>query len=267
MASYGWATALPATRAQVACVVTTLRETMGASCSGVYLHGSLAMGCFNPTCSDLDLLVVGDKGMTVETKRDVVALLLAHSTAPHPIEISFLCYEDFTPWRFPTPFDYHYSEMWRTQVRSDLDSGAWRQWNATRHTDPDLAAHLTILHERGAVLVGPPIAAVFPPVPRADYLVSILGDVAEAREAIVAKPLYGILNLCRVYWYVRDGRISSKAEAGLWATQTLPAAFRPVAQYAVEVYQGLRQEEQCAPEELLAFAHYIDTRVQELCRL
>jgi streptomycin 3"-adenylyltransferase len=202
----------------------------------------------------------------VETKRDVAALLLALSTAPHPIEISFLCHEELTPWTFPTPYDYHYSEMWRAQVRSDLDSGAWRQWNATRHTDPDLAAHLTILHERGIVLVGPPIAAAFPPVPCADYLASILGDFAEARDAIVDKPLDGILNLCRVYWYVLDGRVSSKADAGLWAMRALPAVFRPVARYAVEVYQGTRQEEQCAPEELLAFAQYIDARVRELCR-
>jgi streptomycin 3"-adenylyltransferase len=212
----------------------------------------LALGCFNPTRSDLNLLVAMAAGMPVETKRDVAALLVAHSTAPHPIEISFLCAEDLTPWRFPTPFDYHYSELWRPQVRSDLLSGAWRQWNATRHTDPDLAAHITILHARGIVLVGPPIAAVFPPVPRADYLASILGDFAAARDAIVAQPLSGILTLCRVYWYVREGRVSSKAEAGLWATRALPAVLRPVARYAVEVYQGLRPEEQCAPEDLLA---------------
>ena len=34
------------------------REILGENLAGVYLHGSLAMGCFNPRKSDLDLLTV-----------------------------------------------------------------------------------------------------------------------------------------------------------------------------------------------------------------
>jgi streptomycin 3"-adenylyltransferase len=224
------------------------------------------MGCFNPARSDLDLLVVVDEGMTVETKREVAALLLNQSTAPHPIEISFLYRQDLTSWRFPTPFDFHYSETWRARYQADLASGNWQRWDTARRTDPDLAAHITILHARGIPLVGSPIATVFPPVPRADYLAAILGDFADARDAIVDHPLYGILNLCRVYWYVRDSEISSKVEAGRWAARTLLAAFRPMARQAVGVYQGTRQEGRWAPEDLLAFAHYVDGRVQALCR-
>ena len=36
---------------------------------GIYIHGSLAMGGFNPNTSDIDILVVVDKAMTVEPKR------------------------------------------------------------------------------------------------------------------------------------------------------------------------------------------------------
>ena len=41
------------------------REIFGSTLTGVYLHGSLAMGCFHPKKSDLDLLVVvrEDNGM------------------------------------------------------------------------------------------------------------------------------------------------------------------------------------------------------------
>ncbi|MCE3200156.1 nucleotidyltransferase domain-containing protein [Paenibacillus sonchi] len=34
------------------------REELEADLAGIYLHGSLAMGCFNPVGSDIDILVV-----------------------------------------------------------------------------------------------------------------------------------------------------------------------------------------------------------------
>ena len=40
--------------------VEAAREAIGENLLGVYLHGSAAMGCFNPKSSDLDLLV-GEK--------------------------------------------------------------------------------------------------------------------------------------------------------------------------------------------------------------
>ncbi|WP_245585925.1 nucleotidyltransferase domain-containing protein [Paenibacillus pinihumi] len=34
------------------------RVELGSNLAGIYVHGSVAMGCFNPEKSDLDLLVV-----------------------------------------------------------------------------------------------------------------------------------------------------------------------------------------------------------------
>ena len=34
------------------------RKILGDNLTGIYLHGSAAMGCFNPKESDIDLLVV-----------------------------------------------------------------------------------------------------------------------------------------------------------------------------------------------------------------
>ena len=36
---------------------------------GVYLHGSVAMGCFNPLKSDLDLIVVAERPLSDPVKR------------------------------------------------------------------------------------------------------------------------------------------------------------------------------------------------------
>jgi hypothetical protein len=35
-------------------------------------------------------------------------------------------------------------------------------------------------------------------------------------------PIYGTLNLIRVFWYLKEGVISSKQEAGYWVLLTLP---------------------------------------------
>src|SRR5262249_27513094 len=157
--------------------------------------------------------------------------------APHPIELSFLRRQDFTPWRHPTPFALHYSEAWRERLQAELASGAWRSWNEGERRDPDPAAPITITTERGISLFGAPAAHGLPPFPPAHYLAPILSDSASARNQILAEPIYGVLNLCRVYWYVAEGRVSSKAEAGAWAMGALPPRFQPLIRCALATYR------------------------------
>jgi len=97
MTSYGWSDAPLDTRYQTNELLQAMRQVVGANLIGLYLHGSLAMGCFNPNCSDLDVIAVTAEGMAVETKRAVAAILLQQSGAPHPIEVSFLRRRDLAP--------------------------------------------------------------------------------------------------------------------------------------------------------------------------
>ena len=46
---------------------------------GFYLHGSLAMGGFNPIKSDIDIIVVTRESVAVETKRELAQLFLSNS--------------------------------------------------------------------------------------------------------------------------------------------------------------------------------------------
>jgi streptomycin 3"-adenylyltransferase len=45
---------------QVDRLVAGFRDILGDNLHGIYLHGSLALGCFNPARSDIDVLVVVD---------------------------------------------------------------------------------------------------------------------------------------------------------------------------------------------------------------
>lgn len=203
---------------------------------GIYLHGSLAMGCFNPRQSDLDILVVSSTHLSIHIKRQMIEHLLALSLQPCPIEISFLSRDHLLPWRHPTPFDLHFSEAWRAACLSDLASGAWQRWNESERSDPDLAAHVTVISRRGVCLQGEPIASLFPPVPAADYRASLAGDIQESLHSIAANPVYTILNCCRTLAYVREGFVLSKEEGGRWALHVLPAAFRSIVEQALFVY-------------------------------
>ena len=39
-------------------IIDKSKEILGKNLIGIYLHGSMAMGCFNPDKSDIDLIIV-----------------------------------------------------------------------------------------------------------------------------------------------------------------------------------------------------------------
>lgn len=96
---------------------------------------------------------------------------------------------------------------------------------AMHGTDPDLAAHFTVIRSVGRALWGKPISAVFGDVPREAYLRSILADVSGAENDVAS--VYIVLNLCRVLAYAQDGMVLSKA-AGRALGAALAAGGRAV---------------------------------------
>lgn len=234
MSPFDWITCPPATLAQVEHLTTALTDLLDEGLVGIYLHGSLAMGGFHPAHSDLDLLVVTAQSLKSDHLARLGQLLLDTSLHPHPVELSVVTQGDLMPWQYPTQFTFHYSEDWREATRQGVE-GPWTLWS-NRPTDSDLAAHVTVARSRGVRLHGAPIEAVFPDVPRADFMASVLADVHRALNQIVQTREYVVLNTCRVLVLVHDGRVMSKLEGGRWTLETLPATTRVVVQAAVNAY-------------------------------
>lgn len=257
MALYGWHNCPAAARAQLDELTNQVTALLAGRLIGAYLHGSLALGSFSPRHSDLDLLVITGARLPLATKRQIVACLLERSRQPHPIEISFLARGQLLPWRYPPPFDLHYSEAWRARYTAELASGAWQSWGEAEPHDPDLAAHITVLNARGICLAGQPIAALFPDVPAEDYCASLAGDIADALDAIAANPVYAILNCCRTYAYLRDRQVRSKEQGGRWALDALPADLRGMVAGALASYRSDPGAPQFGPEALGDFAAYM----------
>jgi len=57
--------------------IAIFAEEVRKNLVGIYLHGSLAMGCFNPGKSDVDLLVVVKEKMEVSSLKRIASKILA----------------------------------------------------------------------------------------------------------------------------------------------------------------------------------------------
>ncbi|MBI5668900.1 MAG: DUF4111 domain-containing protein [Chloroflexi bacterium] len=263
MAQYGWADCPDSVKHQVNRFVQAVSRVVGDNLIGVYLHGSLAMGCFNPARSDLDLLFLVQDDLSPATGRDLALLCLELSAQPAPLELSFVRRTALFPWQYPTPYVFHFSEDWRERFNHELSSGAWQTWSG-EPTDPDLAAHLMMIRQRGLCLLGEPIDSAIPDVPRADYVDSILRDFDWALAGININPVYAVLNCCRILWYRVEGRVGSKEEAAVWAVSYLPDDLRPLVRQAITIYRGSAAAAAFPPDRLTVFTDYVQDKVRQL---
>lgn len=260
MSQYDWNNCPTEVKQQIGRLCQGFRLQLAGNLIGIYLHGSMANGCFNPLRSDLDLLVVTHETIAVETKRGLAWLLLDVSLRPCPVEISFLRRSDLHPWQYPTAFDFHYSEDWREKFERELSRDDWKQWNAVHRLDYDLAAHITVLNHGGVCLYGQPIPDVFPPVPQQDFLHSILNDVLSADSglnAVLQNPVYVILNSCRTLAFLRTERVLSKDEGGEWALENLPAKFHQIITAVLAEYRNHQKQSDLNKEHVVKLATYL----------
>lgn len=210
------------------------RSILAGALTGVYLHGSAAMGCFDPRRSDIDLLVIVSRPMTLGEKRELMALtaVLNEKAPKKGIEMSAATASVCKPFVYPTPFELHFSITHLNRYRSDPEAYI-RTMNGT---DKDLAAHFTVTYHRGIVLYGKPVCEVFAPVPEEHYFDSILCDVENAAQDILSDPVYIILNLCRVLAFKRQGLVLSKKEGGEWGREIVPPRFAGLVSGALDAY-------------------------------
>lgn len=195
--------------------------------AGVYIHGSLAFGCFCWESSDIDFIVVTSRPPAPEEKEAFITALLELDAVcpPKGLEMSIVLEKYCRNFVYPTPFELHFSNAHKGKLLSmqpehRIDGQAVREYCAVMHgTDKDLAAHFTVLRRAGFALCGEAAASLFGAVPAADYMDSIWGDIENAQEEILGNPVYVILNLCRVLAFVQESLVLSKEQGSAWAKE------------------------------------------------
>lgn len=218
-------------------LVEGVRDVFGLNLVGAYLHGSAVLGGFRPD-SDIDVIVVATRKTTVDEKRRLIELLLSISgrraspRSGRPIELDIVVESEIRPWRYPPPFDFHYSELRRDRFEAE-ELEPW-----TSGTNPDLASTVTVVLLGGEPLAGPPPEQVFDPVPRSHYLGAILRDVETVDEFLPWDTRNVVLTLPRIWSALATGAVYSKEEAADWALPRLPEEHRSVLELARAAYRG-----------------------------
>jgi streptomycin 3"-adenylyltransferase len=76
--SFGWDDCPTNISTWVNRIIDSYRAILKDNLVGFYLHGSLAMGCFNPGQSDVDFLAVVDHRLARDEKKSIIKELCAY---------------------------------------------------------------------------------------------------------------------------------------------------------------------------------------------
>ncbi|WKL00610.1 DUF4111 domain-containing protein [Paenibacillus amylolyticus] len=240
-------------------VTRVLKEELTDALVGIYLHGSMAMGCFHPNQSDIDILVVSREKRPADTYRSIAQKLMHIEDEMHitkGFELSIVLETAIVAMAYPTPFEFHYSAYHREKYRTD------EQYLCGGYEDPDLVAHMAVIYDRGIVLAGKPIKDLFQPENREHMIASITSDASSAMEEIVDNPVYYVLNLSWVLIYVKDLVIHSKQEAGEWALTNLPTKYKDIISQCLAKYNGELENVNLSDALLLEYAEYMLNQIQ-----
>jgi len=260
VSNYGWVDAPRNIREQVEGLASGLAEIAGDELVGVYLHGSLALGCFNPEISDVDILAVASRPLELEEKERAVGLLAATSGRPGSVEFHQLALPDLIPWRYPVPIDFHYGDVWRNDLLADLRATLDRQ----QGSDADLAAHLHITRASGVVLAGENPQSVLPPVPWEDYVDSLLRDLEWSFESDRPSSVYRVLSPARIWAALATRELHSKETGALWAQERLPGDLRHLVMDALARYRGETTDFEAGDERLGRYRAYVEAKLRPI---
>lgn len=207
---------------------------LGENLVGIYVHGSIAFGCFRWETGDVDFLAVVEKTLTHREKVALILAILARTpdAPPKGIEMSVVTLDACRNFVHPAPYELHFSNAHLDRYLADIDGYCEQLCGC----DPDLAAHFTVVNACGIALYGRPAAEVFSPVPREAMVSSILSDVTDVRDGFDENPVYFTLNLCRTLAYLEENLVLSKKGGGEWALKHLPETHHRAIRNALKAY-------------------------------
>jgi predicted nucleotidyltransferase len=206
---------------QVEQLLAAVRDVLGDDLVGAYLHGSAALGGMRPG-SDLDVIAVSARRLTDEEKQPLASRLREISKKPRPLDFDLVVQSEIRPWRYPPPFDFHYSEWWPGM--------------RDRDTNIDLAVLITILLAGGTPIYGPAPASVFDPVPENDFRRTTLLATDEVVRDVKGDTRNVVLTLARIWTSLETGEVLRKDRAARWVLERLPDEHKPVLERARSLY-------------------------------
>ena len=209
-----------------------LRCILGAKLIGIYIHGSVAQNAFRWGRSDVDALAVVSERLSAAERLHFVdeVRVLSKEGPAKGIEVSVLTEQELIEGSHPYVTECHYSPFWDEYVRE----AGWENWDDELRRDEDITSHIFNLRQRGIVLEGPEITALFPVISRETFTESIAYDEHDAPVDMVDS----VMNLCRYHCFLRSGELLSKEEGLQRMLPELPAYEAFLRRILREFYAG-----------------------------
>jgi predicted nucleotidyltransferase len=236
-------------------LIPAIRDALPYNFCGAYLTGSLALGCFDPETSDVDVLVVTKQPITDEELERLNALheripLQSDGTRPE-YEVYYIDRE--TIRRF---------EPGQRHVKAEPGYGLFR----TEHR-PSWVIERWTVREYGVKLAGPDPKQLIEPVTEHELREAATGELQQRltnwEEGIWPLSDLGhrgsqgfeIETACRVLLTVESGAVSSKQDALTWARERLPEEWHPLLDLA-ELYRKDRTQDASCVDQVLSFVRW-----------
>ena len=229
-------TPYPYVNKAVQILLDNVRTVLNEYFLGLYLHGSLASGDFDPGHSDIDFLVV--------TTREVPKKLIPDVEAMHKciidngpewvkkLEGTYLSKEAlhvYKPGKRKIPY---LNECKFFLAQQDID------WIINRH----------ILREKGIVVAGPPIRPMIAPISKKVICQAVIQGLINdwtprlnERDWLVPSghQPFIVLTCCRALYTLKYSVIASKPVSAHWALETLDKKWHDLIEKAIVWHYGI----------------------------
>lgn len=203
-----------------------LIATLGENLVGAYLLGSIAFPGFEPHLADIDFHVITRRPLSPEEQKRL-------DRFHHTLAREF---------RFGARLDGFYIPLVQARKRNIPERlvgvGEGQLHRGTR--DAAWALHLEHLHHNGYIaLFGPDPKSIYPQPSSESTAAALDRELRSVRRNFRRYPAYAVLNLCRLLYSWRTGRVAvSKRAAAEWALERFPAEWRGLIRTAVDHYAG-----------------------------
>lgn len=230
-------TPYPDVNAVLHVLLSSVQAVLGGHFVGLYVHGSLATGDFNPRRSDVDFVVVTADELPDEMLAVLAAMharILASGLAwASRLEGSYIprhVLRRYDPTRVTHP-------ALRVDGSFGLDHHG-SDWIIQRH----------IIREHGIVMAGPAPQALIDPVQPDDLRRAVLATLREWWSPQLRDPVrlhddeyqaYAILTMCRALYTLQHGVVDSKSMAARWAQEALGERWATLIERALAWQHGV----------------------------
>jgi predicted nucleotidyltransferase len=211
-------TSYPYVNEAVHVLLENVKGVLGNYFLGLYLHGSLAGGYFNPDHSDIDFLIV----TTQELPEKIIPKLKKMHKHIWENGSEWVRKLEGTYIPVNSLYKYNASDPPRPHVNADkfMFIPNEQYWVIERQ----------ILREKGVVIAGPPIRSLIAPITSKEIRQSVILGISEAWPSRVndgewltlsGYQPYIVLTCCRILYTLKYGTIKSKQVSARWALKAL----------------------------------------------